>query len=428
MVPRPIELTETNSLLPTRDESTPSVEDNGEGGAVVPEAAVTSASSSFVKLSLVSLLLAAVVAAAWRSGVATSAVNGGADGVEAELGDEKAVYVLETEGKKKKEGDASSTEARCDDGGYSKRTLQKAYELPFVSLFRDTKGMKKHEASSVIVVGDYAYAVCDNSWAISRFDARLQPFSDANVQVGDPAREDEDSGFEALFHVNDSFYAVRESVKHEDKTYHAIIEELSLDESDYSIVEACPCEFEFEGDSKGFEGAIAIQDLSNELVVLGLCEGNYCSEERKFEKGNGRLVAMRRVTLDDGSCQWATIRTIKIPESADFRDYSAITMDATGRVAISSQEESQLWVGSMTGLNEVNGLWDVDSMEFDQSHGKIYDFPKNDNCQTIYCNIEGVHWLNPDMIIAVSDKMKSRGKQDYRCFDKDQSVHVFVLP
>ena len=56
------------------------------------------------------------------------------------------------------------------------------------------------------------------------------------------------------------------------------------------------------------------------------------------------------------------------------------------------------------------------------------DFPKNDSCETIYCNVEGVHWLNDDMIIAVSDKMKSKGKQDYRCFDKDQSVHVFVLP
>jgi hypothetical protein len=62
------------------------------------------------------------------------------------------------------------------------------------------------------------------------------------------------------------------------------------------------------------------------------------------------------------------------------------------------------------------------------SIGKVFDFPKNDNCETIYCNIEGVHWLNDDMIMAVSDKMKGRGKQDFICHDKDQSVHVFVLP
>jgi hypothetical protein len=40
--------------------------------------------------------------------------------------------------------------------------------------------------------------------------------------------------------------------------------------------------------------------------------------------------------------------------------------------------------------------------------------------------VEGIHWINDNMLIAVSDKMKSR--QDFRCFDKDQSVHVFTLP
>jgi len=200
-----------------------------------------------------------------------------------------------------------------------------------------------------------------------------------------------------------------------------------IDGVDYEVVEACSSEFVFEGDSKGFEGAVGIRDLNNELVVLGLCEGNHCSESRKFDKGNGRLVAMNRTTLGDGSCQWSTIRTVHIPPSADFRDYSAITVDSKGRAAVSSQEESQLWVGQLMGQNEA-GLWDVARLEFDPKVARVYDFPKNDNCQTVYCNVEGVHWLNDDMIIAVSDKMKSKGKQDFRCFEKDQSVHVFVLP
>ena len=41
----------------------------------------------------------------------------------------------------------------CDDGVYSKRTLQRAYELSFAALFKDTKGQKKYEASDVILVG-----------------------------------------------------------------------------------------------------------------------------------------------------------------------------------------------------------------------------------------------------------------------------------
>jgi len=82
----------------------------------------------------------------------------------------------------------------------------------------------------------------------------------------------------------------------------------------------------------------------------------------------------------------------------------------------------------MLGQDPVTGLWDVNAMEFDLDTGSTYDFPKNDRCETIYCNIEGIEWLNDEMIVAVSDKMKGKGKQDFLCFDKDQSVHVFVLP
>ena len=35
---------------------------------------------------------------------------------------------------------------------YSKRTLQRAYELPFAALFTDNRGQNQYEASSVIVV------------------------------------------------------------------------------------------------------------------------------------------------------------------------------------------------------------------------------------------------------------------------------------
>ena len=143
------------------------------------------------------------------------------------------------------------THLLCDDGKYSKRTLKLAYELPFASLFKDTKGQRKYEASSVVVVDDSAYAICDSSWAISKFNRELQPFNDANIQIGDPGREEEDSGYEALIHDNGTFYVVRESIQHEDSTYHAIIEELELGDDDYDIKAQCSAEFAFEGDSKG---------------------------------------------------------------------------------------------------------------------------------------------------------------------------------
>lgn len=165
--------------------------------------------------------------------------------------------------------------------------------------------------------------------------------------------------------------------------------------------------------SKGFEGAISIRDTNNELVVLGLCEGNYCSEKYKKSVGQGRVIAMKKVTNGDGTCMWKTIKILNIPTSAAFRDYSGMSMDSNGRVAVTSQEESQLWVGRLVGQKD-GGQWDLDELDFDSSVAKVYDFPKNDKCQTVYCNIEGIHWIDDNMLMAVSDKMKSRGKQDFR--------------
>ena len=67
----------------------------------------------------------------------------------------------------------------------------------------------------------------------------------------------------------------------------------------------------------------------------------------------------------------------------------------------------------------------------------MYDFPRSDGgCEAIYCNVEGIHWISegsddsaaPGTLVAVSDKMKSKGRQPAICHDKDQSVHLFALP
>lgn len=138
---------------------------------------------------------------------------------------------------------------------YSMETLKTAYEMPFAALFEDTRGEKKFEASSVTNVNGTFYAICDNSWSISKFASSLTAFSEQNIMIGDPNREEEDSGYEAIFHHSDVFYVIRESVKHtndtEDETcYHAIIEELIVnpDGNDYEIKDQCRCEYEFEGD------------------------------------------------------------------------------------------------------------------------------------------------------------------------------------
>lgn len=323
------------------------------------------------------------------------------------------------------------------DVNYSKATLKRAYELPYAALFQDHRGQKKFEASDLTIVGNEVYSVCDNSWAISRFGKSLLPFNEENVQVGDPNRvPGEDSGYEAIFHHEGLFYVVRESVYHGDHSesdytpemgdYHAIIEELELSANDYTVVNQCQCEFEFEGDSKGFEGAVAFPDENDVLYVLGLCEGNYCSESRKNDVGNGRVVLMKKSEDPETTqCIWETVRVVRIPSSAAFLDYSAIDITQDGRVAIASQEHSAVWLGQAKGIE--NGIIDASKFDF-EVESRVLQFPKDGMCHTLYCNIEGIHFMNDDMLMAVSDKMKSKGRQDFRCHDKDQSIHAFLIP
>ena len=139
------------------------------------------------------------------------------------------------------------------------------------------------------------------------------------------------------------------------------------------------------------------------MVILGLCEGNHCSEKYKNDRGNGQVVVMRKENHDGSllGCQWQTVKILDIPSSAFFKDYSALTASSSGKIGISSQEESQFWVGQLLGQND-EGLWDIDAMTFDAEKGTLYDFPKNDNCETIYCNIEGVHWLNDGTFVPLT--------------------------
>jgi hypothetical protein len=345
--------------------------------------------------------------------------------------------VVQVEGRHKSDDDdVTAKHSDCNDGAYASRTLQLAYELPFASLFKDNKGSRKFEASSVTLSDDhrFAYAICDSSWAVFKFDIRLSPFSNKNMLIGDVDREvDEESGYEALIMNGESLFVVRESIDHSTENgsldgYHAIIEEIQIVDKSYRIIRKCSAEYEFEGNSKGFEGAAGLKDLDGNLVILGLCEGNHCSESKKDDIGNGRIVIMRQeISPEDGSCLWRTIRKLHIPHSAAFKDYSAISITASGKVGITSQENSQFWVGRLLGQQDED-RWDVDKIRFDDSDSLVYDFPKDNSCTTVYCNIEGIHWINEDMVIAVSDKMKGHGKQDFRCFEKDQSAHVFMLP
>ena len=123
------------------------------------------------------------------------------------------------------------------------------------------------------------------------------------------------------------------------------------------------------------------------------------------------MIMMKKNTTDPDNCFWQTVKTISIPKTAYFRDYSDIEVTPNGKTAITTQEDSALWIGQLLGIQD--GVLDPDEIAFDESSFQLYDFPKSNECLTVYCNIEGITFINDDMVMAVSDQMKKGGKQPY---------------
>ena len=268
----------------------------------------------------------------------------------------------------------------------------------------------------------------------------------------------------------------------------ALVHEVLLKEKDaagqpkdYVIKRTCPSAKSFSHRNFGFEGLAMVQRprphgqhakgkaaeekekkedeaLLPETVLLGLCEGNFCEGGRRGETpGNGRVVVMG-IDADSGPpsywCHWDTLAELPLPQEAYFEDYSAISLRpittattttagegaaagagagaaAAGeaaatasryRVAITSQQNATLWLGELDASSPDPAQWSF------ASGGRVLHFPRNDNCEVTYCNVEGVAWLDDHTLVGVSDEMKDKGRQASRCKAKDQSIHLFGIP
>eukprot|EP00984_Skeletonema_dohrnii_P002873 scaffold976_cov102-Skeletonema_dohrnii-CCMP3373.AAC.12 len=89
-----------------------------------------------------------------------------------------------------------------------------------------------------------------------------------------------------------------------------------------------------------------------------------------------------------------TVRLVNISSSAAFLDYSAIDITQDGKLAITSQEHSAVWLGQAKGID--NGIIDPIGFDF-EVESTVLQFPKDGGCHNIYCNIEGIHFMNDDM-------------------------------
>mmetsp|Transcript_2562 Transcript_2562/g.4346 ORF Transcript_2562/g.4346 Transcript_2562/m.4346 type:complete len:422 (+) Transcript_2562:53-1318(+) len=319
----------------------------------------------------------------------------------------------------------------CEKKSYRKAALKQVRESPFLGLFKDLKNFTQFEGSSITYAKGMFYIVFDSLRALGRVNEQFQFRGAENVLIPEDAGETE-SQFEGLQYMpsTDSFIAVRESIEHDSHGLVPLTEEIIINKNGdmWTLGEVCPVKFYgLEDVNKGWE-SIYYYEEGGDKFLLGVCESNYCKtilgdDPPGLQRGNGRAVLTKHVKGDDeDSCHWEVVKEMNIPEEAYFLDYAGIAFyggptnaQKGSRVALVSQEDSAIWVGE----------FDWEALEFVPG-GKVFHFPRDVNCDKMYCNVEGLYWLDSQRLIFASDRSKSI--QPFTCIAKDQSVHIMSLP
>jgi hypothetical protein len=265
---------------------------------------------------------------------------------------------------------------------------------------------KRWEASGVLVKDRHYFVVFDDRVEIARIsDDLLQNDSNGLFGVGHA-----DYGFEGITYNADKqrFYLLVEARKPAKGCYKALVVECYRE---FRYVKERSIEFTFESGNKGFEAIVRVQRNSKDCL-LALCEGNKCKGGHKGRKlGGGRVLLFKKEKK-----RWLHSRTIKLPRSVPFVDYSGMSIDG-GHVAIVSQVNSMLWIGH---LDEADWSW--------RDEGQLFEFPRSTDGSILYGNIEGVGWITPTRIVTVSDRRKKTNQPDKELSKKDQSIHIFEIP
>ena len=150
--------------------------------------------------------------------------------------------------------------------------------------------------------------------------------------------------------------------------------------------------------NKGFEGIEHEWRRGREYL--------YVLYEAAHKSGKARIEVFVRAR--DGG--WKPSHRIQLPKEAKFEDFAAISYRYR-KLAVVSQASARVWVAHI----------DEKARAVVPGSQTVYRFPNKR-----YGNVEGIAWLAPDTLVAVSDRKKKR--QPDRCSDKDQSIHLFRIP
>jgi len=285
------------------------------------------------------------------------------------------------------------------------QTLKLVRERKICDLMPCDQWTNRWEASGVLVKDHHFFLVFDDRTEIAQFSDDLE-LNNTNGLFGMAHAV---CGYEGITYnaAKQRFYLLVEARKHTNGCYQAQIVEY---DDEFRYLKDRPVDFTFKSSNKGFE-AVAHVRRDNKDYLLALCEGNKCKCGDKGRKpGGGRVQVFEKTRK-----QWLHSRTITLPNTLPFVDYSGMSID-NGCVAVVSQVNSMLWVGT---FDEVGWTW--------RNTGQLYEFPRSDDGTIQYGNIEGVGWITRTRIVAVSDRRK-KNQPDKGLSEKDQSVHIFDIP
>lgn len=279
-------------------------------------------------------------------------------------------------------------------------------ERKICELISFDKPTKRWEASGILAKDGSCFVVFDDRTEIARISGDLQT-NNSHELFG---MTHSDWGYEGITYNPDKqrYYLLVEARKHAVGCYKARIVEC---DDEFEYLKERPVDFTFKSGNKGFE-AVAHVRHDDRDYLLALCEGNECKCGKRGRKPGGGRVQL----FEKKKKSWRHAGTIRLPATLPFVDYSGMSID-DGRVAVVSQENSMLWVGR---FDTASWNW--------QDDGQVYTFPRNEKGDIYYGNIEGVAWITPTRIVAVSDRRKKSTQPDKQLSEKDQSIHIFDIP
>ena len=283
--------------------------------------------------------------------------------------------------------------------------LRLVRERKFAELIDPPRIGAVYEASGVVALPPICFVVFDNVRRVAQIGLHLELESDDHRWVSADRRSE---GYEAVTYRASTkrFYLMIEALKHPDGTYKAAVEEY---DHRWRFKARRWVDFAFEKRNTGFEGLAAV-DYRGRRYLLALCEGSRSGGRRKSKRrGRGHIQVLER----QGQV-WQPVARLKLPRTAKFRDFAGLAL-LGDRIAVVSQESSRLWVGRIRP-----GQWRI------TDPGRVYDLPRTKKGNRLYYTVEGISWLSPRTLVAVSDLRKKRYHN--RAEKKDQSIHVLRLP